>query len=526
MYDAQRRSGESLPLWYEARNGARLGRDRGWPAAEVDVVIVGAGIAGLSTAYHLLKAGRSVVVLERGEVGCGETGRTTAHLASALDDHFYLLERMHGRRGARLAAESHAAAIESIEDIVASEQISCGFSRVDGYLFAGSPGDRRELEREHAAATRAGLNVSWVEQAPLPFVTGPTLRFGRQAQFQPVAYLDGLARVIARMGGHILTQTKVCEVEEDSPARVHVDAGGTITAQAVVIATNSPIIDRFSMHTKQAPYRTYVLALSIPKGTVPRALYWDTLDPYHYVRLAGADDLLIVGGEDHKCGQSEAPEESWLRLEAWTRAHFPAAGVERYRWSGQVWEPADGLAFIGKNPGRAENVFICTGDSGNGMTHGALAGLLLTDLILGRENRWETLYDPSRKITRPLSAAEYVRENLNVAAQYGHWLRPRSSDVRAAALGPCEGTVERRGVRRVAVYMDESGKRHECSAMCTHLGGIVAWNRAERSWDCPCHGSRFDPYGRVITGPAKRNLEPIREEREAPIHEPPSVMAE
>ena len=505
MYDSQRTSGAALPLWFDQTQTSELDATA-WPTAPVDVVVIGAGITGLSTAYHLLRAGRSVLVLDKGRVGSGETGRTTAHLASGLDDHYETLERMHGREGARLAAESHTTAIDSIESIMASEQIACGFARVDGYLFAASPRDVRLLEREHDAARRAGLDVSLLDAAPLPFASGPALRFARQAQFQPLDYIEGLARAVRARGGILCTGVRVQRIEESSPVRVHVEGGGVATASAVVIATNSPINDRFAMHTKQAPYRTYAIAVQIAKGSVPRALFWDTLDPYHYVRLAGDDDVLVVGGGDHKVGQSSAPEQSWTHLESWTRDRFASAGATLNRWSGQVWEPADGLAFIGRNPGAVRNVFLCTGDSGNGLTHGALAGLLLTDLITERSNPWSKLYDPSRKLIKPLAAREFVKENLNVALRYGEWLTPGQS---SPEVEPGHGAVVRRGLKRVAVYVDEAGVEHSCSAVCPHLGGLVSWNRAERSWDCPCHGSRFDPFGRVLTGPSRADLEPI-----------------
>ncbi|MDB4972696.1 MAG: dependent oxidoreductase [Myxococcaceae bacterium] len=510
MYDPQRTSGESVSPWTvvdsDTRSPLRPTERVDWPDGQVDVVVIGAGITGLSTAYHLLDAGRSVLVIDKGDIASGETGRTTAHVSSALDDHYYELERLHGGAGARLAAESHAAAIASIEAISQREGIACEFARVDGFLFRGQTGTRDVLKREHDAARRAGLDVELVSTAPLPFATGEALRFGHQAQFQPLAYVHGLARAIVRKGGLIRTGVRVQRVEESEPARIHVDGGATITAGAVVVATNTPIVDVFAMHTKQAAYRSYAIGVQIPKGSVQRALYWDTEDPYHYVRLADDDGLLIVGGEDHKVGQSRAPEQSWDRLEAWTRQRFPNVQSTRFRWSGQVWEPVDGLAFIGKNPGRADNVFICTGDSGNGITHGAIAGILLSDLIVGRSNPGAHLYDPSRKVTRPRAAAEFVKENLNVALQYGEFVLPAHSDEQ---LEPGQGTVIRRGVHRVAVYVDEAGGRHECSAVCTHLGGPVNWNRAEKSWDCPCHGARFDPYGRVLTGPAVRDLEPL-----------------
>ncbi|MET0340964.1 MAG: FAD-dependent oxidoreductase [Polyangiales bacterium] len=522
MYDAQRTNGATLPFWYrDVATSTPTGH--AWPDAQIDVIVIGAGITGLSTAYHLLRAGRSVLVLDKGQIGSGETGRTTAHLATGLDDHYTELARIHGHRGARLAAESHAAAIDSIAEVVAREGIACDFSRVDGYLFAGSPRDHRLLEQELEAARRVGLDVAACDAAPLPFASGPAVRFANQAQLQPLAYLEGLARAVRAAGGLIRTGVRVERVEEGTPVRVHVDGGAVATAGALVVATNSPIVDVFAMHTKQAAYRSYVIALPIPKGSVARALYWDTLDPYHYLRLAGDDDVLILGGEDHKVGQSDAPEEAWTRLERWARDRFPGAGAVAQRWSGQVWEPADGLAFIGRNPGTAKNVFICTGDSGNGMTHGTIAGLLLTDLICERTNPWRDLYDPSRKIVQPRAAREFVRENLNVAMAYGDWLKPAQK--RVAEIEPGHGAVVRRGAHRVALYVDERGVEHACSAVCPHLGGLVSWNRAERSWDCPCHGSRFDPYGRVLTGPAKRDLA-NRDEGERPSEPVPPPSAE
>ncbi len=529
MYDSQRTSGESLPVWYHNEEDSRepsafpdesatrhaLGALRG---SEVDVVVVGAGIAGLSTAYHLLETGRSVVVLDKGEVGSGETGRSTAHVSNALDDHYSVLERIHGAQGAALAAASHSAAIESIASIVEREGIACDFQRVDGYLFAAHAREHELLKRELLAAQRAGIEAELLNGAPLPFATGAAVRFPNQAQFQPLAYVRGLAEAVRRRGGQIITGARVLKVDEGTPVRLHCEGGATVCARALVIATNTPIIDVFAIHTKQAAYRSYVIGLEVAKGSVERALYWDTEEPYHYVRLAGDDDILIVGGEDHKVGQSKQPEQSWERLEQWARARFPQAGKVCSRWSGQVWEPADHLAFIGRNPGRSDNVFIATGDSGNGITHGALAGILLTDLIVGRENAWAKLYDPSRRATQPMAAKEFLRENLNVALSYGGYLGTAHNE--QDKLEPGEGMIVRRGVRRVAVYMDEGGRKHECSGVCTHLGGPLQWNRAEKSWDCPCHGARFDPYGKVITGPAVKDLERIEPERQPAVELP------
>ncbi len=477
-----------------------------------DVCVVGAGIAGLTTAYLLGKAGKKVVVLEAGEGTSGETSRTTAHLASALDDRFYKLERAHGKDGARLAAQSHSAAIDRIEAIARDEGIDCDFARVDGYLFEPPGGEGKELEKEHDAAHRAGLVVERVARAPFStFDTGPCLRFSHQGQFHPLKYLTGLAGAIRRQGGRTFFHSPVKLFEGGAGARAVTRAGATVRAQALVVATNTPVNDLVTMHTKQFPYRTYVLALRLPGGDVPRALYWDTLDPYHYVRLqrqSATEDHLIVGGEDHKTGQARDEGERFARLESWARERFPHAKDVEARWSGQVLEPMDGLAFIGRNPGDEPNVYVVTGDSGHGMTHGTIAGMLLTDLIGGRDNPWAKLYDPSRRLL--WAAGEFVSENVNVAAQYLDWVKP--GDVRdVGEIAPGEGAVLRVGLRMVAVSKDELGQPRRLSAVCPHLGCIVHWNNAEKTWDCPCHGSRFDVRGQVLNGPATAALSPVAE---------------
>jgi glycine/D-amino acid oxidase-like deaminating enzyme/nitrite reductase/ring-hydroxylating ferredoxin subunit len=477
-----------------------------------DVCIVGAGIAGLTTAYLLAQEGKSVVVLDDGPIGGGETGRTTAHLSFALDDRYTHLERLHGRTGAQLAAESHAAAVDRIEAIVQTEGIDCDFERLDGYLFV-PPGDSTQiLQDELEAAHRAGLNdVVLVNRAPLSFFdTGLCLQFPRQGQFHPLKYLAGLAHCIEARGGQIFTATRAEQIQGGERAQITTATGATVTADAVVVATNTPVNDMIAIHTKQGPYRTYAIALRVPRGAIPRALYWDTPDPYHYVRLAEGPDetseLLIVGGEDHKTGQEDEPEKHFTCLEEWTYERFPMATDVVYRWSGQVMEPVDGLAYIGPNPMDEPNVYIATGDSGHGMTHGTIAGILLTDLILGRPNPWASLYDPSRKTAGSLG--ELARENLNVAAQYTDWVTGSEVDS-VAEIAPGQGALLRQGLSKVAVYRDPAGALHSFTAVCPHMHCIVHWNRAEASWDCPCHGSRFDAYGRMVNGPANSDLEEV-----------------
>jgi glycine/D-amino acid oxidase-like deaminating enzyme/nitrite reductase/ring-hydroxylating ferredoxin subunit len=481
-------------------------------STHTDVCIVGAGISGMTTAYLLARRGKSVVVLNAGSIGGGETGRTSAHLSNALDDRYDELERLFGERGALLAAASHTAAIDCIEAIVAEERIACDFERLDGYLFVAPEESKDVLDREIGAVHRAGLtDVEWVDRAPLQyFDTGRCLRFPRQGQFHPLKYLSGLAQAIRREGGQIFTGTHAEEIQGGSPARIKTRAGPVVTADDVVVATNTPINDPLIMHTKQYAYRTYVIGVQIPRGSVTKALYWDTSDPYHYVRIHSGDDgrgqphdLLIIGGEDHKVGEKGDGNQRFAELYRWTRKRFPMVQNIEYQWSGQILEPADSLAFIGRKPQGTPNVYIATGDSGHGLTHGTIAGILLTDLILGQPNPWACLYDPLR--LRSIATTDFLVENLSVLVHYADWLT--GGEVSSAEeIKPGEGRILRRGLTKIAAYRDENGVLHERQAICQHLGCVVSWNSTEKSWDCPCHGARYDALGRVINGPANRNL--------------------
>jgi len=488
--------------------------------AQADVCVIGAGIAGLLTAQRLHADGKSVIVLDAHDVASGETCRTTAHVVNALDERYTELERMHGRDGARLAAESHTAAIAHIEELAQHMGISCEWQRLDGYLVVNPAhtADRDELlAEEEDAARRAGVEISRVERTPAPWPTecGPALRFARQAQMHPLKLLAGVASRLVTNGVRIHAHSRVVKVHSGHPATVETERGPSVKADSVVIATNTPIHTRVAVHTKQSGYQTYVVGFQLPADALPAALWWDgpwgADNSYHYLRIAaspsGGGSVLIVGGEDHKTGQGPIDHAPFKRLEAWTRERFPMCGPLTHQWSGEVMEPSDGLAFIGPSPvvsGGLRNEYLVTGDSGNGMTHGAIAAILLTDLIMGRKNPWAHLYSPSRKIG-PGAIAGYLSENLNTVAQYRDWFKrgdvPTESEIPSGA-----GAIIARGLSHDAVYKNEHGACTRLDARCTHLGGLVRWNDIEKTWDCPCHASRFAINGEVIHGPANAPL--------------------
>jgi glycine/D-amino acid oxidase-like deaminating enzyme/nitrite reductase/ring-hydroxylating ferredoxin subunit len=470
---------------------------------EVDVVVVGGGIAGLTTAYLLKQEGKRVAVVEMHRLLSGQTGQTTAHLTELLDTPYETLQSDFGDKGARLAAASVRAAIEKMASLVERLGISCGFQRVPGFRYAQTDDEVRQLEREASVAREVGLLCSLTDDVPLPFAVKRALRVEDQAQYHPSEYLRALAERIPGDGCHLFEDTRVTDIQDGAPCRV-TTTRGVLTCQEVVEATTTPL-NRVLLHTKLAAYRTYALAARL-KGEVKPGLYFDSQDPYHYIRTQRVEgqDYLIVGGEDHKVGTEDDTPGCFEDLERYAREHFPVGEVA-YRWSGQIIEPADGLPYIGRN-GLSRHVWVATGFSGTGLTFGTLAGMILTDSLLGRDNPYAALYDATR--VKPLAGAkDFVQENAEVAFHFvADWLaRPEATDL--SDVPPGEGRIVELNGQKVAVYKEEKGGGvHAVSPVCTHLGCHVHWNKAERSWDCPCHGGRFSPTGEVLNGPPVKGL--------------------
>lgn len=470
--------------------------------AEVDVVVVGGGITGLTAAMLLAAAGKRVSVVEARRIGCGVSHRSTTHLTEAVDTRYQQIESAFGKEGAKLVARSSRAAIEKIAELARTLSLPCDLVRRPGFLYTEHDKDVSMLQKEHEAARRAGIPVELLGEAPLPFATKCALKFPDQAQMHIVRYLGGLATAAQAKGAQIYEDSRVMTIEDGEPCIVHLEHGPSIRAKHVFVATHAPL-NRVFLQTKIAAYRSYVLAF--PETKLSDGLFWDTEDPYHYFSSFTVDGVpyLIVGGEDHKTGSETKTDERLDSLLAWTKQHM-AVSAPSHRWSAQVEVPVDGLPFIGRNS-MSDNVFVATGFSGNGTTFGTIAAMIVADLVSGRENPWADLYAATR--VKPLSsAATYVGENVDFPM---HLVSDRlhPPDVKSAdEIRPGDGKTLRLGGERLAVYRDPKGSLHAVSSVCTHLGCLVKFNNAEKTWDCPCHGSRFGVDGAVLDGPATRPL--------------------
>jgi glycine/D-amino acid oxidase-like deaminating enzyme/nitrite reductase/ring-hydroxylating ferredoxin subunit len=481
----------------------------------VDVCIVGAGISGLTAAHLLKRAGKTVAVIDMGRIACGESGHTTGHLTEVFDLSYRDLISRFGLEGAQLAAQSARRSIERIEENIKLLGIDCDFERVAGYQFTEKRGDVDELEDEAEAALRAGVPNEILFETPLPFSTTRAIRFDHQAQFHPLKYLARLAEKIQGDGSYIFEETRMLDVVDGEPCRVSTDRA-EIIADDVFVAAHVPSTNRFFLQTKIAAYRTYAIAARVNAEFDRKNLFWDVDRPYHYIReqvLNGASHL-IIGGEDHKTGQDAHAAAHFQKLEDWAHERF-AVDTITHRWSGQIIESVDGLPYIGLNA-LSEHVYVATGFSGNGLTFGTIAGILISDLITSNHNPWAELYDASR--VKPLAGMRgFLTENIDFPSRLiGDRFTPaQTSDV--ATIRENEGQIVRVGGKKIAAYRDAEGELHMMSPVCPHLGCYVHWNDAEKSWDCPCHGSRFSCKGQLINGPAVSDLASETYDENAPM---------
>jgi glycine/D-amino acid oxidase-like deaminating enzyme/nitrite reductase/ring-hydroxylating ferredoxin subunit len=472
----------------------------------VDCAVIGAGITGLTTALLLQRAGLRVAVIEMDGIARGVSGYTTAKVTSLHGRIYSRLESKHGREAAAVYADANQAALGLVARLVREESIDCDFEAKANYTYCEDPSDLQKIEQEAEAASRAGLPVELVHETTLPYPIAGAVRLADQAQFHPRKYLLHVVDELERGGCLFFDDTRATGVDEGSPCKVET-TGGTVTADHVVVATHYTFLDRSMMFPRVHPKRSYALVGPVPAGNVPDGMFLST-EPSWSVRTVrdGDETLVLTGGSGHNVGQHYDTEERYESLAAWSREKLGMTEV-RARWSTQDGSSVDSLPYIGRLTPASRNVFTATAFGKWGMTNGTVAGMIMSDLVLGRENPWTDLFDPHRATVKA-SATKFTKENVKVAGHFfGDRLKHPQSGV-PGELAPGEAAVTGTGKGQVAVYRDDAGDLHKVSAVCTHLGCIVTFNNAETTWDCPCHGSRFDVDGKVIQGPAVKDLEP------------------
>lgn len=471
----------------------------------VDVAVLGGGIAGLTTAILLKRAGKMVAVIEAAHIVQGVSGYTTAKVTSNHNLIYADLIDTFGEEGARIYAQSNQAALERIAQFVTDDGIDCDFERKPNYCYSESPNDLNALEDEVAAAQRLGLPAHLVSETGLPFPVAGAMRFDHQAQFHPRKYLLHLAARIPGAGSFVFEHTRALDVEEGDPCRVITDQG-VVQARDVVVATHYPILDRGLFFARVFPWREYVICVHADEGSDPNGMYINTGEPTRSVRTAPSPHglLLVIGGEKHRPGEDPDTNERYRQLAHFARERFSRDQIV-YRWSTQDNYSVDRVPFIGRLRSGSEHMYVATGFGAWGMTNGTLAGMIIADAILGMSNPWAALYDPSRLKLRA-SATKLMKEGASVARHFiGDRLVPGTASPTTIPAG--EGALVNHNGEKVAVYKDEQGKLYGVSPVCTHMGCLLGWNSAEKSWDCPCHGSRFSVTGSVLHGPAVEDLE-------------------
>jgi glycine/D-amino acid oxidase-like deaminating enzyme/nitrite reductase/ring-hydroxylating ferredoxin subunit len=470
---------------------------------EVDVAVVGAGITGVTVAHLLKREGKSVALLEMRRVGLGTTGNTTAKLTVGHSLVYAKLSSSHGPDAARLYAESNREAISQMKTFAADLGIECDWETASNYVYTESSGRLDKLEEELEAMRRAGILAEMTRETDLPFPVAGAVRVDEQAQFHPLKYLAGLVARIPGDGSHVFEQTRATGVKTGETATVETSSG-QVRARDVVVATQLPFLDRGLFFVKAHPQKSFAISAEVAEKRAPRGMYISIDEPTRSIRSApsiNGSRQLIVGGESRRPGDDQNDEDAYRALDEFMRAEFDLPSD--LRWSAHDYIPVDGLPYIGRLRRGDEHLHVATGFAKWGLTKGTIAARIITDAIVGRSNPWAALYD-TRRWTPRASATSLAAENGRVARRFvADRFRPRSAGVR---LAPGEGAVIRVGLRHQAVYRDESGNTHVLSARCPHLGCLVAWSEADKTWECPCHGSRFTAEGGLLQGPATTGL--------------------
>lgn len=501
------RDGANISLW---QDGIENYQPATFNQKEIyDVVVVGGGITGVTTAQLLQKKGLNCLIAEAQTLGFGTTSGTTAHLNTILDLSYKELEKKFGEENAKLVLKATREAILFVENNVSEYAIDCDFQRKPGYLFSQNKEQTEELKKVYEASLRAGCDVNYADDIPVPVPFEQALKYSGQGQLHPIKYLFSLAKAFEQLGGHIMQQCRVTNVDEKDADILEIETSrGTIMARHLIYATHIPPGVNL-LHFRCAPYRTYAMACVLESGDYPESVVYDMWDPYHYYRTHEIDGqkFLIAGGNDHKTGEEPNTDHCFTNLEAYLRNHFYIKEIA-FKWSSQFFEPVDGLPYIGHLPGNPSNVYVATGYGGNGITFSHVAAILLTDMIMGNENDYKKIFQPSR---------------VKPVAGFSNFLKDAADAVGHLISAPFEGekikeiteiaSEEARVItyehKKLAIYKDEQGKIYSLNPACTHIKCMVAFNNTEKVWECPCHGSRFSIQGEMFTGPARKDLEQI-----------------
>lgn len=476
--------------------------------SQYDVVIVGGGITGISTAYLLQRSGKRCLVIEARNIGFGTTGGTTAHLNTLLDTTYDTLIKNFGKENAIHVAEAAVEAISLIKKNINDLQIDCAFKETPAFVFSQTEEQTKMLESIYSSSKEVGIPVAYSEKIPVPMPFQRAMRIEKQAKFHPLAYVYALAKAFEEAGGVIVQDERVTELEENEIVTVHTDAN-KYQGKMVIFATHIPLGINL-LHLRCTPYRTYAMAVKLKhEDNYPQGLIYDCMDPYHYYRTQEikGQQYLIAGGCDHRIASEENTEKFFLQLEAHVRTYYDVDEVS-YAWSSQYFEPSDGLPYIGHLPGHGDNVFVATGFGGNGMIYSCVAAITLTHMINGENSPYIKLFDPSR--VKPIAGfVNFIKHNAKVAGEIVSKLWPADKLPQLAELAPGDSKVVRFENETIALHKDEHGNLHAVNSECTHMKCTIAWNAAENSWDCPCHGARFSIDGKVLTAPASMDLEQI-----------------
>ena len=469
-----------------------------------DCIIIGAGITGLSAALMLQNSGKNVLLVDAHNIGFGTTGGTSAHINTFADTSYKEAESAFGSDGAKLFAGAINEGFDIIKENIKIYTIDCDFEYKPGYVFAEDENQVKQLEDLFEGTVNVEVPIEYTENIPVSIPFKKAVRLEGQAQFHPIKYLQALLQAYLKKGGTLLENTKIGGIETEEAIHTAKSETGSFKAKKIIYATHTPPgINVFSFRC--APYRSYMLAVKLKSGNYPEALIYDMQEPYHYIRTheINGEQLLLIGGNDHKTGHDD-PEKAFEDLEKYTRKYFSVSSV-KYKWSSQYYVPVDGFPYVGQIPFHADGIYCATGYNGNGMMLGSISAQILTDLINEKMNLYTDLF--STKRISPIDGfKEFVKENADAAY---HFVADRLSVHEIDSLKrlkPRTGEVVKFDGRKVAVYRDDNGEIHALNPVCTHAACIVNWNAEEKSWDCPCHGARFDIEGKVLNGPADRDL--------------------